>query len=289
MPTGQALCDAFAYKFGNHPLYPVEGLKSIGPQWQSMRLRVQIGPNSSSKTSPNHASNTATSASVIGTRSGQSSLTRQLSTSCLGGRPANGHGSPSSFSSCSDAVGSCWRGFRGIPPDLAMPSGSGTTHVYARLRFVAARADKGDGREQADHGGGRIAPAALSQPRSLVRCRSVLPSRRTILSRRMGGGGQDRRCQHRPEGLVLRGAAHLPMLVACGMQPLPSSWYGRLSKLQWAACRCVDASCLVLSMRMMAAGEVQVAQQLARLPERCASTSIICPRKSSASWSAWCS
>ena len=53
----------------------------------------QCGPNNSSNRSPNHASNTSSSASVIGTRSGQSSMTIHVSTSCLGGRPMRGQGS----------------------------------------------------------------------------------------------------------------------------------------------------------------------------------------------------
>ncbi len=47
----------------------------------------QMGPSSSSKISPNQASNTSTSRSVTGTRSGQSSLTVQVDRSCAGGRP----------------------------------------------------------------------------------------------------------------------------------------------------------------------------------------------------------
>jgi len=34
----------------------------------------------------------------------------------------------------------------------------------------------------------------------------------------MGGGGQDRREQRRPQGLALRGGARPPMLFAYGMQ-----------------------------------------------------------------------
>ena len=52
-------------------------------------------PNNSSKRLPNHASNTSSSASVIGTASGQSSVTVHASTSCLGGRPMRGQGSGS--------------------------------------------------------------------------------------------------------------------------------------------------------------------------------------------------
>ena len=47
----------------------------------------QMGPSSSSKISPNQASNTSTSRSVTGTRSGQSSITVQADGSCAGGRP----------------------------------------------------------------------------------------------------------------------------------------------------------------------------------------------------------
>jgi hypothetical protein len=51
------------------------------------------GPNSSSKRSPNHASNTSISACVTGTRSGQSSVTVHSDRSCFGGRPGKGHAS----------------------------------------------------------------------------------------------------------------------------------------------------------------------------------------------------
>ncbi|MEJ0041835.1 MAG: hypothetical protein WDM81_06330 [Rhizomicrobium sp.] len=47
----------------------------------------QKGPSSSSKISPNQASNTSTSRCVTGTRSGQSSMTVQAERSCFGGRP----------------------------------------------------------------------------------------------------------------------------------------------------------------------------------------------------------
>jgi hypothetical protein len=115
-------------------------------------------------------------------------------------------------------VASCWRGFRGIATKSGILGGSGTTHAYAGPRFVAARADRGDGRAMAEHGDKNVALAALSQPRSLVWRKSVLLSRRTTRSRRMGGGGQDRRGQRRPQGLVLRAAARPPMLAASGMQ-----------------------------------------------------------------------
>src|SRR3546814_16425702 len=62
-------------------------------------------PNNSSNRSPNHRSNTSISASVTGTGSGRSSVTVHVLRSCLGGLQENGHGSPSSSSSCSDAVG----------------------------------------------------------------------------------------------------------------------------------------------------------------------------------------
>jgi hypothetical protein len=55
----------------------------------------RCGPNSSSKRSPNHASNTSSSASVTGTGLGQSSVTSHVSRSCLGGRPVRGQGSGS--------------------------------------------------------------------------------------------------------------------------------------------------------------------------------------------------
>ena len=58
------------------------------------------GPNSSSKRSPNHASNTSTSASVTGMCSGQSSVTVQVERSCFGGRP----GKAGNFSSCSETA-----------------------------------------------------------------------------------------------------------------------------------------------------------------------------------------
>ena len=45
------------------------------------------GPKIRSNRSPNHASKISTSASVTGTRSGQSSVTVQFARSCLGGRP----------------------------------------------------------------------------------------------------------------------------------------------------------------------------------------------------------
>jgi len=45
--------------------------------------------------SPNHVSNTSNSASVIGTGSGQSSVTVQAATLCLDGRPIRGQGSGS--------------------------------------------------------------------------------------------------------------------------------------------------------------------------------------------------
>lgn len=201
--------------FRDHFTYSVEALNATGPQVKGMGLRDQIGPNSSSKTSPNHASNTAISASVIGTCVGQSSMTRHCSTSCLGGRPRNGHGSPSSCSSCSDAVGSCWRGFRDIAPESAMRAASGTTHAFAGLRFVSARADRGDGWAMPSHGGSSAALAALSQPCSLVRRKSVLPSRRTPRSRRMGGGGQDLCVQRRPQGMALKGASRPPTIFVC--------------------------------------------------------------------------
>lgn len=102
---------------------------------------VQSGPNNSSKRAPNHASKTSTSASVTGTRSGQSSVTTQVERSCFAGRPANGQGSPSSASSCSDAV----RDFSGdggaIRPMSAKRLRRATTHGYARLRLEAAAAD----------------------------------------------------------------------------------------------------------------------------------------------------
>lgn len=53
--------------------------------------------------------------------------------------------------------------------------------AYAGLRYVPARADRGDGRVTAGEGDRSVVLAAKSQPRSLVRCRSVLPSRRTTL------------------------------------------------------------------------------------------------------------
>ncbi|MHA4835423.1 hypothetical protein [Sphingopyxis sp. MSC1_008] len=72
----------------------------------SVRSAQSGGENSSSKRSPNQGSNTSTSAKVTGTGSGQSLTTRHVERSCLGGRPENGQGLPSSASSCSDALGS---------------------------------------------------------------------------------------------------------------------------------------------------------------------------------------
>jgi hypothetical protein len=51
------------------------------------------GPHSSSKRSPNHASNTSSSAPVIGTGSGQSSVTVHADRSYFGDRPMRGRGS----------------------------------------------------------------------------------------------------------------------------------------------------------------------------------------------------
>jgi site-specific DNA-cytosine methylase len=67
--------------------------------------RSAAAPNHSSNRSANHRSNTSTSASVMGTRSGQSSATVQVERSCIGGRPGNGQGWPSNASSCSEIVG----------------------------------------------------------------------------------------------------------------------------------------------------------------------------------------
>lgn len=114
----------------------------------------QTVPNSSSKRSPNHASKTAISASVTGTRSGQSSMTAHVSRSCLGGRPGKRHGSLSSASSCSDAVGSWARDGRGIAPESAIPHRCGTTHLCAPLRCVPRTANTGDRRSPAAYGRG---------------------------------------------------------------------------------------------------------------------------------------
>ncbi len=107
---------------------------------------LKPAPNNSSKRSPNHASNTSTSASVTGICSGQSSVTTQVERSCFGGRPVNGQGWPSNASSCSDAVGG--RSLRSLAiapespnltPERIAFSYAGSTRVPWRKKTCARR------------------------------------------------------------------------------------------------------------------------------------------------------